>query len=69
MYCSARRILAKTPQPADDEIKKFYDQHKEQFRLPPTIVLNYVQTKDKALADTLSKELFPALILPLSPKN
>jgi len=43
----------------DDEIKKFYDQHKEQFLLPPSIVLNYAQTKDKALADTLSKELFP----------
>ncbi len=44
----------------DDEIKTYYEQHKEQFRLPPTIVLNYVQTKDKALADTLSKELTPA---------
>ena len=44
---------------SDDEIKKFYDQHKEQFRLPRSIVLNYVQTKEKALADTLSKELFP----------
>jgi len=43
----------------DDEIKKFYDQHKEQFLLAPSIVLNYVQTKDKALADTLSKELLP----------
>jgi len=41
----------------DDEIKKYYEQHPEEFRLPPTIVLNYVQTKDKALADTLSKEL------------
>jgi len=43
----------------DAEIKAFYDIHKEQFRLPPTIALNYVQTKDKALADTLSKELTP----------
>ena len=43
----------------DDEVKTFYDQHKEQFRLPPTIVLNYVQIKDKATADTLSKELTP----------
>ena len=44
---------------SDDEIKTYYEEHKEQFRLPPTIVLNYVQTKDKALADTLSKELTP----------
>ena len=44
---------------SDDEIKKFYEDHKEQFRTAPTIVLNYVQTKDKALADTLSKELTP----------
>jgi len=44
---------------SDDEIKSYYDAHKEQFRLPPMIVLNYVQTKDKALADTLSKELTP----------
>lgn len=43
----------------DDEIKAYYGQHKEQFRMPPTVVLNYVQTKDKALADTLSKELLP----------
>jgi len=42
-----------------DEIKSFYDSHKEQFRTAPTIVLNYVQTKDKALVDTLSKELQP----------
>ena len=51
--------FAKNAAASDDEIKKFYEQHKEQFRLPPTIVLNYVQTKDKALADTLSKELTP----------
>ncbi len=44
---------------SDDEIKAYYEQHKEQFRTAPTIVLNYVQTKDKALADTLSKELTP----------
>lgn len=44
---------------SDDEIKKFYEQHKAQFLLPPSIVLNYAQTKQKALADTLSKELFP----------
>ncbi len=51
--------FAKDSSAGDDEIKTFYEQHKEQFRLPPTIVLNYVQTKDKALADTLSKELTP----------
>ncbi len=50
---------AKNSSASDDEIKTFYDQHKEQFRLPPAIVLNYVQTKEKALADTLSKELTP----------
>ena len=50
---------AKNATASDDEIKTFYDQHKEQFRTAPTIVLNYVQTKDKALADTLSKELTP----------
>jgi peptidyl-prolyl cis-trans isomerase D len=49
--------FSKNATASDDEIKTFYDQHKGQFRLPPTIVLNYVQTKDKALADTLSKEL------------
>jgi len=49
--------FAKNAAASDDEIKTFYEQHKEQFRLPPTIVLDYVQTKDKALADTLSKEL------------
>lgn len=48
---------AKKAAASEDEIKNYYDQHKEQFRLPPSIVLNYVQTKDKALADTLSKEL------------
>jgi peptidyl-prolyl cis-trans isomerase D len=52
--------FAKNAAVSDDEIKTFYDQHKEQFRLPPTVVLNYVQTKDKALADTLSKELTPS---------
>ena len=51
--------FAKKASAGEDEIKTFYEQHKEQFRLPPTIVLNYVQTKDKALADTLSKELTP----------
>jgi len=51
--------FAKNAAASDDEIKKFYDERKEQFRLPPSIVLNYVQTKDKALADTLSKELQP----------
>ncbi len=50
---------AKNAAAADDEIKAYYDGHKEQFRQPPTIVLNYAQTKDKALADTLSKELKP----------
>jgi len=51
--------FAKNAAANDDEIKTFYEQHKEQFRQPPTIVLNYAQTKDKALADTLSKELTP----------
>jgi len=51
--------FAKNATVSDDDIKTFYGQHQEQFRLPPTIVLNYVQTKDKALADTLSKELTP----------
>jgi len=51
--------FAKNATANDDEIKAYYDQHKEEFRLPPSIVLNYVQTKDKALADTLSKELTP----------
>ena len=51
--------FAKNATASDDEIKTYYEQHKEQFRLPPSIVLNYVQTKDKALADTLSKELTP----------
>jgi len=44
---------------SDDEIKKYYEEHKDDFRQPATIVLNYVQTKDKAMADTLSKELTP----------
>jgi peptidyl-prolyl cis-trans isomerase D len=52
---------AKNASAGGDEIKTFYEQHKEQFRLPVTIVLNYVQTKDKALADTLSKELKPGV--------
>lgn len=51
--------FAKNAAASDDEIKTYYDQHKEQFRLQPTIILNYVQTKEKALADTLSKELLP----------
>jgi hypothetical protein len=51
--------FAKNAQAGDDEVRKFYELHKEEFRLPPTIVLKYVQTKDKALADTLSKELKP----------
>jgi parvulin-like peptidyl-prolyl isomerase len=51
--------LGKNAPAADDEVKAYYEQHKEQFRQPPTISLNYVQTKDKALADTLSKELTP----------
>jgi peptidyl-prolyl cis-trans isomerase D len=51
--------FAKHATATDDEIKAYYEQHKEQFRLPPSIVLNYVQTKEKALADTLSKELAP----------
>jgi len=51
--------FAKNSAVGDDEIKKFYDVHKEQFRTAPSVVLNYVQTKDKALADTLSKELTP----------
>jgi len=50
---------AKNATATDDEIQKFYDEHKEQFRAAPAIVLNYVQTKDKAMADTLSKELKP----------
>ena len=49
--------FAKNTTASDDDIKKYFEQHQEEFRLPPTIVLNYVQTKDKALADTLSKEL------------
>ena len=48
---------AKNITATDAEIQAFYTDHKEDFRSPPTIVLNYVQTKDKALADTLSKEL------------
>ena len=51
--------LGKNASAGDDEIKTYYDNHKEEFRAAPTIVLNYVQTKDKALADTLSKELTP----------
>jgi len=51
--------FAKNSSASDDEIKAFYEQHQDQFRTAPTIVLNYVQTKDKALADTLSKELTP----------
>jgi peptidyl-prolyl cis-trans isomerase D len=51
--------FAKNAVANDDEIKTFYEQHKEQFRLPSSIVLNYVQTKDKALAVTLSKKLTP----------
>ncbi len=51
--------FGKNAEVRDDEIKKFYAQHKEEFRAAPSIVLNYVQTKQKALADTLSKELFP----------
>jgi peptidyl-prolyl cis-trans isomerase D len=51
--------FAKSSSASDDEIKTYYEQHKEQFRLPPAIVLNYVQIKEKALADTLSKELTP----------
>jgi len=51
--------FGKNAEASDDEIKKFYEARKEQFRTPPSISLNYVQTKDKALADTLSKELTP----------
>ena len=51
--------FAKNATAGDDEIKTYYEQHKEQFRLPGSIVLNYVQTKDKALAVTLSKKLTP----------
>lgn len=51
--------FAKNAAAGDDEIRTYYEQHKEQFRTAPTIVLNYAQTKDKALADTLSKELAP----------
>ncbi len=51
--------FAKNAVAGNDEIKTFYEQHKEQFRLPSSIVLNYAQTKEKALADTLSKELTP----------
>lgn len=46
-------------QASNNDIKKYYDQHKNQYLVPVSIVLNYVQTKDKALADTLSKELLP----------
>jgi len=49
--------FAKKAKAGDDEIKTFYGQRQEQFRLPVSIVLNYVQTKDKALANTLSKKL------------
>jgi len=51
--------IGKKSTASEDEIKKFYDQHKDQFLLPPSIVLKYAQTKEKALADTLSKELLP----------
>ncbi len=51
--------FAKNVTVGNDEIEKFYEEHKGQFRLPPSIVLNYVQTKDKALAVSLSKELTP----------
>jgi len=50
---------AKDTPTSDDELQTFYEQHKEQYRSSPSIVLNYVQTKSKALADTLSKELAP----------
>ena len=50
---------AKNATASEDEIKAYFDSHKELYRLPPAIVLNYVQIKDKALADTLSKELTP----------
>ena len=36
--------FAKIAAANDDEIKTYYEAHKEQFRLPPSIVLNYVQT-------------------------
>ncbi len=51
--------FAKNASASDDEIRTYYGQHQEEFRVPATIVLNYVQTKDKAMADTLSKELTP----------
>ncbi|MDE2010022.1 MAG: SurA N-terminal domain-containing protein [Candidatus Omnitrophica bacterium] len=51
--------FAKKAAAGDDEIKKYYSQHAQDFTTAPTIVLNYVQTKDKALADTLSEELTP----------
>ena len=51
--------FAKNAAAGDDEIKKFYEQRKEQFRLPSSIVLNYVQTKEKTVANTLSRKLTP----------
>ncbi|MBF0512352.1 MAG: MFS transporter, partial [Candidatus Omnitrophica bacterium] len=55
----AAQDFAKNATASENDAIAFYQTHKEQFRMPPTIVLNYVQTKDKALADTLSKELTP----------
>jgi len=52
--------FSKNSKAGDDEIKKYFADHKEDFRLPASIVLNYVETKDKATADALSKELTPA---------
>jgi peptidyl-prolyl cis-trans isomerase D len=51
--------FAKNASVSDDEIKTFYGQHKEEFRTSPTIVLNYVQAKDKALVFSLAKKLTP----------
>ncbi len=51
--------FAKNGSVSDDEIKAYYNQHQEQFRVPASIVLNYVQSKDRAAIDTLAKELTP----------
>lgn len=49
--------FSKNATATDADIQNYFNLHKDEFRQPPTIVLNYVQTKDHAMADTLSKEL------------
>ncbi|MDE2027895.1 MAG: SurA N-terminal domain-containing protein [Candidatus Omnitrophica bacterium] len=50
---------AKNVPVTDEGINKYYQQHHEEFAAPPSIVLNYVQTKNKALAQALSRQLVP----------